>query len=194
MQSTFKARILPFFSLISLGILGALIGYLIFQQFYNEYYNTSISISIVVVSYGTSATFMIWLSSLFISWYRSSRSLIVLLYFVAMSVIAFNLVMTAAFTSAKIGDRPDRVGEYVGSSGDISGSSHAVLNTIYRISSFVAFFGIWITTVILMKSYREKLISPILFWIILIITPCLFFDYVFIPDSLRPVANLLRPN
>lgn len=158
MQSTFKARILPFFSLISLGILGALIGYLIFQQFYNEYYNTSISISIVVVSYGTSATFMIWLSSLFISWYRSSRSLIVLLYFVAMSVIAFNLVMTAAFASAKIGDRPDRVGEYVGS------------------------------------SYREKLISPILFWIILIITPCLFFDYVFIPGSLRPVANLLRPN
>ena len=64
-QSTFKARILPFFSLISLGILGALIGYLIFQQFYNEYYDTSISISIVVVSYGTSATFMIWLSSLF---------------------------------------------------------------------------------------------------------------------------------
>jgi hypothetical protein len=173
-QSTFKARILPFLSLISLGILGALIGYLIFQQFYNEYYDTSISISIVVVSYGTSATFMIWLSLLFISWYRSSRSLIVLLYFMAMSVIAFNLVMTAAFASAKIGDRPDRVGEYVGSSGDISGGSHAVLNTIYRISSFVAFFGIRITTVILMKSYREKLISPILFWIILII-PLVYF-------------------
>jgi hypothetical protein len=117
---------------------------------------------------------MIWLSSLFISWYRSSRSLIVLLYFVAMSVIAFNLVMTAAFECAKIGDRPDRVGEYVGSSGEISGGSHAVLNTIYRISSFVAFFGIWITTVILMKSYREKLISPILFWIILII-PLVYF-------------------
>jgi hypothetical protein len=74
----------------------------------------------------------------------------------------------------RLGDRPNRVGEYIGSSGDISGGSHAVLNTIYRISSFVAFFGIWITTVILMKSYREKLINPVFFWIVLII-PLVYF-------------------
>lgn len=91
-----------------------------------------------------------------------------------MAVIAFNLIMTAAFTSVKIGNRPDRVGEYVGSSGDISGGSHTLLDTIYRISSFVSFFGIWITTVILMKSYREKQVNHIFFWIILSI-PLVYF-------------------
>lgn len=95
-----------------------------------------------------------------------------------MLVIAFNLIMTAAFASAKIGDRPDRVGEYVGSSGDISGGSHALLDTMYRVSSFISFFGIWITTVILMKSYREKLINPILFWIILSI-PLVYFSITY---------------
>jgi hypothetical protein len=175
---TLKVKALPLISLFSICILGILIGFLIYQQFYNEYYDTSISISIVVVSYGTAATFMIWLSLLFLSWYRSSRNLTVFLYFIAMLVIAFNLIMTAAFASAKIGDRPDRVGEYVGSSGDISGGSHALLDTVYRVSSFISFFGIWITTVILMKSYREKLINPILFWIILSI-PLVYFSITY---------------
>ena len=173
-QRTFKAKVLPLISLISLCILGILIGFLIYEQFYNEYYDTSISISIVMISYGTSATFITWLSLLFFSWYKSSRNLIVFLFFVAMAVIAFNLIMTAAFASTKIGDRPDRAGEYVGSSGDISGGSHALLDTIYRVSSFVSFFGIWITTVIIMKSYREKQVNPILFWIILSI-PLVYF-------------------
>lgn len=171
---TFDSKAVPLISLISLCILGILIGVLIYEQFYYEYYDTAISISIVVLSYGASATFMTWLSLLFLSWYQSTRSLVVFLYFAAIAVIAFNLVMTAAYVGAKIGDRPDRVGEYVGSSGDISGGSHALLGTIYRISTFVSFFGIWITTVILMKSYREKLIHPILFWIILSI-PLVYF-------------------
>ena len=169
-----KAKTFYIISLTSLCILGTLIGFLIFQQLYNNYYDTSISISIIMISYGTAAALIIWLSLLFFSWYKSNHNLIVFLYFISMVVIAFNLIMTAAFTSAKLSDRPDRIGEYVGSSGDISGGRHLFLDNTYRVSYFMSFFSIWITTAILMNNYREKPTSAIVYWILLSI-PLVYF-------------------
>jgi hypothetical protein len=54
-------------SLISICVLGALIGLLVFQQFYNNYYDNSIAIFIVIISYGIAALFIARLSLLFIS-------------------------------------------------------------------------------------------------------------------------------
>jgi hypothetical protein len=97
LKKTLKIRAFYIISLTSLGVLAALIGVLVFQQFYNKYYKTSISISIITVSYGTAAVFIIWLSLLFFSWHKSNHRLVVFLYFVSTLVIAFNLIMTAAF-------------------------------------------------------------------------------------------------
>ena len=84
-----------------------------------------------------------------------------------MLIIAFNLIMTAAFTSAKVSDRPSHAGEYIGSSGDITGGKYVLLENTYRISSFMAFFSIWITSTLLMNYYRERLINDIINWIML---------------------------
>jgi hypothetical protein len=65
LNKTLKAKAFYVISLTSLCVLGALIGFLVFQQFYNNYYDTSISISIIVVSYGIAAALIIWLSLLF---------------------------------------------------------------------------------------------------------------------------------
>ena len=127
-----------------------------------------------MISYGIGAASLIWLSLLFLSWYKSNHSFIVFLYFISMLIIAFNLIMTAAFTSAKVSDRPYQAGEYIGSSGDISGGKYVLLDNIYRISSFMSFFSIWITTALLMNYYREKLINDIVYWIILFI-PLVYF-------------------
>jgi hypothetical protein len=167
LNKTLKVKSFYIISLVSLSVLGSFIGFLIFQMFYNNYYDTVLSITIITISYGTAASLMIWLSLLFFSWYRSSHNLIVLLYSVSMSVIAFNLIMTASFSSIKVSERPDHTGEYVGGGGDISGGRHLLLDNIYRVSSFMSFFSIWITTAILMNFYREKLINAIVYWLIL---------------------------
>jgi hypothetical protein len=86
-----------------------------------------------------------------------------------MVLIAFHFVFTVLFVDAKLTDNQYRVGEYVGGSGDISPARHHLLGNIYRISSFISFFGIWATTAILMHSYREKLIRSITYWIILVL-------------------------
>ena len=174
LNRTLKVKAIYAVSLFSLTVLAGLIGFLIFQQFYNNYYNTSIVVAIIALGYGTAAGFVIWLSFLFFSWYKSHHDLIVLLYFVSMSVIAFNLIMTAAFTGVKVNDHPDLIGEYVGSSGDLTGGRHRLLDNVYRISTFMSFFSIWITTAILMNYYREKLINAIVYWVILSI-PLVYF-------------------
>ena len=174
LNRTLKIKIIYLVSLFSLSILSGLIGFLVFQQFYNNYYDTSIVVGIIALGYGTAAGFVIWLSFLFFSWYKSHHDLIVLLYSISMSVIAFNLIMTAIFTGVKVDDHPDLIGEYVGSSGDLTGGRYRLLDNIYRVSSFMSFFSIWITTAILMNYYKEKLINAIVYWVILSI-PFVYF-------------------
>ena len=174
LNKTLKVQSFYKISLISLCVLATLIGILIFQQFYNNYYNTSISIFIIMISYGTAAAFIIWLSLLFFSWYKSNHNLIVILYFISMLVIAFNLIMTAAYTGVKVSERPNPTGEYVGGSGFFSSDRYLLLENAYRIFSFMSFFSIWITTAVLMINYREKPSNAIVYWIILSI-PFVYF-------------------
>ena len=174
LNRTLKIKAIYVVSFLSLCVLAGLTGFLIFQQFHDNYYYTMIVVFIIALSYGTAAGFVVWLSLLFFSWYKSRHDLIVLLYFISMSVIAFNLVMTAAFIGVKVNDRPKLAGEFYGSSGDLTGGRHQLLDNIYRISSFMSFFSIWITTAILMNYYREKLINAIVYWVILSI-PLVYF-------------------
>ena len=169
-----KTKVFYIISLSSLSLLAVLMGILIFEQFFNNYYDTAISISIIATSYGIAAALLVWLSLLFLSWYKSNHSFIVFLYFISMLIIAFNLIMTAAFIDAKVSSRPPQAAEYIGSSGDITGGKYALLDSIYRISSFMSFFSIWITTALLMRYYRERLINDIIYWIILLI-PLVYF-------------------
>ena len=128
------------------------------------------------------------LSILFISWYKSSHDRLVFLFFASTLLIAFNLVMTAIITGIKIDDRADEAREFVGGTVDLSvGSRYTLLNNIYSVTSAISFIGIWITTALLMKYYREKLTNVIIYWLILSI-PLLYFlvnyFYMYILSSL----------
>jgi len=186
---TLKVKAIYTVSLLSLGILTVLIGSLIFQQFYNDYYNTILTISIIALSYASAAGFVIWLSLLFFSWYRTSHDMIVLFYFISMSVIAINLIVTASYTCAKLNDRPQLASEFVGSSGDLSGGKHKLLNNAYIVTSFMSFVSIWATTAILMYYYGEKLINSIVYWIILSI-PLVYFIITYFYQYI--LGNLLN--
>ena len=174
LSKTFKAKSFYIISLISLCVLGTFIGFLIFQLFYNNYYNTSISIFIITISYGTATVFIIRLCLLFFSWFNSNYNLIVFLYFISMLMIGFNLIVTAAYTSLRVSELPNTTGEYVGSSGAFFSDRYSILENAYRISSFISFFSIWITTAILMINYREKPTNTIVYWIFLSI-PLVYF-------------------
>jgi hypothetical protein len=174
LNRTLRVKTIYIGSLVSLGLLASLIGFLIFQQFYDSFYDTSLVVAIIELGYGIAAGFVIWLALLFSSWYKSHHDKIVLLYSISISVIAFNLIMTATFMGVKVSERPHLAGEYYGTSGDLTAGRHQLLDNTYRVSSFMSFFSLWVTTAILMNSYRERLINAIIYWIVLSI-PLVYF-------------------
>jgi hypothetical protein len=154
-------------SISSLCLLASLVGSLVFGLIYFNDYHTAISISIIAISYGTAASFIMWLAFLFFSWYKSSHNLVVFLYFFSMSLIALNLIIGAGLACANIASRPSPAGEYGGASADITSFKFKLLNNISNVTSFISFFSIWLTTGILTNSYRERLIRSVFYWILL---------------------------
>ena len=126
LRKTPKVRAFYLISLTSFFVLTFFIGLLIFQLFYYQSYETWINIIIVSISYGTSSALIIWLALIFFHWYKSSHDRVVFLYFVSMSLIAFNLILTALFVDFKITEAQYRVGEFVGGGGDMSGGKKSV--------------------------------------------------------------------
>jgi len=169
-----KLALLHRISVISLFILGILMGILIFQQFYDNYYSTTVPILIIIISYGTAAGFIARLSMRFFSWYKSNHDLIVFLYFISMLLMAFNLVITPIITTVKINDRPDEIREFVGGTADLSVGRYVFLDNIYTASSLLSFISIWITTALIMNNYKRNLVHTIVYWIILFI-PLFYF-------------------
>ena len=174
LNKALRANLLYVIPLISFAILGGLMGTIIFQLLFEQSYKTVTSQIFVAMSYGIASIFIIRLSLLFASWYKSSHSLIVLLYFVSTSLIAFNLIMTVVITDLKLTDRQEEILEYVGGSVDISIGRHVTIQSIYEASIIVSFFSIWVTTAILMNSYKERLINVIIYWILLSV-PLVYF-------------------
>jgi hypothetical protein len=87
----------------------------------------------------------------------------VFLYFVSMSLIVFNLIMTATVTTVKVNERPNEIREFVGGSIDISVGRYLLLDTIYKISSIISFGSLWITTVILLNRYKNNLLHTLIY-------------------------------
>ncbi len=164
-----KIRSFYLICLTSYFVLTTMLGYLVYQQFNYQYYETWVNIIMVTMSYGSSSILILSLALLFLNWYRATRDLIVLLYFVSMSLISVHLIISVAFIDIKLNDVQPRVREFIGASGDVSHARHAFFEKIYDGSYLVSFFSIWITTAILMKSYREKLTHSVRFWMILIL-------------------------
>ena len=176
--------------LISAGSICAvaiLIGILTFQQLFYGYYEAYLSISVVLVTYGMSSAIISLLSSLFFSWYRASRDFVILLYFISFSMITLNLILTGAYASYKISERPDKVGEFVGSAGLIYSDKGLFLEIPYRLTSFGAFLSLWITTAVLMNNYRGGILSGLLYWFLIGI-PLVFFILTFF---FRPIFSSL---
>src|SRR5689334_6589633 len=94
-------------TLISLTILATSLAVLTIQMFYHGSYDSWIIIFIISLTYGTASVVLIILCKLFISWYRSKHELLVLLYFLSISIIVINFIVTAVYTCTNISERPE---------------------------------------------------------------------------------------
>ena len=104
LRKTPKVRAIYLISLTSFFVLTFFIGLLSINYSIINTYETWINIVIVSISYGMSSVLIIWLALIFFRWYKSSHDRVVFLYFVSMSLIAFNLILTVLFIDFKLSD------------------------------------------------------------------------------------------
>ena len=175
---------------LSLFFLMIIFSLLIFEIFYLNYYHTVLIIVIILVSYGTGSILIIKNLQLFVSWLRLKRGIVFGLYTLSMSMITFNLVMTALLVSASLAERPTETRHFVGGTMDISGGKYLFISDLFRISAVLSFISIWITTVSLMRTSRDQIIGKVLYWIILIL-PLVYFIISYFADKI--LSGLLIP-
>ncbi len=126
-QSDFKINIDLFYKVgvASLLVISFLTCYIIIEMFFYEHYATFLTMIFIGTAYGVSSFFILFLSILFLLWYRINNSMVILLFFVSMIFISSALVITMVTTILKINERPTEIYPFVGGSMDISvGNMH----------------------------------------------------------------------
>jgi hypothetical protein len=167
-------KVFSIFSILGISLSAILIGSIIFQILFYHYYHKITLLIMININYFVASVFVIRLSILFITWFKQKHNLIVLLYFITITLISFNLIMTSVHTFLKINDRPDKVREFVGGSVDISHGKYITLDNIRKISLTLSFIFMWISSVSLISNYKANPIRAIALWIIISI-PLVYF-------------------
>jgi hypothetical protein len=164
-----------------------LVSSLIFELVYLGYYDSIVLMLIIITTYGIASVLIGKISLLFMSWYRTSHDFTILMYFISMSLIVFNLVMTSLIVNINLSDRPERLREFAGGSMDLSAGKYDFLAFLHRISTVVSFLSIWLTTSLLTFSSRDRLRKKIRYWVMPIMLLVYFLVSYFSQSILNPI-------
>lgn len=166
-----------------------IISFLIFQLFYFSYYNSYVLMIIVLTTYGVASILIGNVCVLFISWYKVSHHFMILMYFVSMALIIFNLVSTNLLVNISLADRPVNLREFEGGSMDISAGKYDFLVYLQKVSSILSFVSMWLTTALLMHSSTDRLMKEIRYWILPILLLIYFLTSYFSQDIFTPILT-----
>lgn len=108
-----------------------------------------------------------------------------------MSMIVLNLIVTDIIVNLGIMDRPTIIREFGGGgSMDISAGKYTSLSYVFKMSAILSFVSVWLTTALLMRDVKSRLIGNIQYWIMLTI-PLAYFVISFFAQSI--LSSLLMP-
>jgi MFS family permease len=153
----------------------ALLSYTSAQLFQQHLYSKYILVYSIILCYISSGIFLAVLGAKFLSWYRRNHSYLILLYFVSVALIVFNILTSMLITIVKLEDKSDQIREYIGITSFPDSPKYNVLELINKISLIMTFVSLWITTFVLVTSYRKKSLRNFLFLMILILPLSYFF-------------------
>lgn len=165
----------------------ALISLLLFQVFYSNYYNSLILMLIILTTYLGASFFIGRTSLLFFSWYKRNHDFVILMYFISLSLITFNLSLTILVVDAYLIDRPENIREFIGGSMDLSGGKYSTIAFLHKISSVLSFLSIWMTTVVLSYSSRDEIVKKLRYLIMPSLLLIYFLFSYFSQDILAPI-------
>ena len=114
----------------------------------------------------------------FFSWYRFNHNLVVLLYGLAMALIALNGITTLIYLYTGFTDNPDLIKSVRSLTGSLA-IPNILLSYVYSLTAILFFVLTWIATVLLLGHYSRKL-GKIKYWVLVTI-PLAYFLSQFQP-------------
>jgi hypothetical protein len=172
--------------------ISALLIGMIIEVLFISHYDTLLLETVLTVSYGSSIIILGLLAQRFLSWFRSRKSYIVLLY--AFSSISF--IVSNFFSILFVSNIMLRISNVIEPHGhnllyfNNPGSFAFYLYNSYVISSILSFILTWIATAIIMHYYPKR-IKGIKYWL-LVSLPLIYFLSQFVSLSLNLFASVLE--
>jgi ABC-type multidrug transport system fused ATPase/permease subunit len=168
----------------------AIFVFVLLQMLVSSYYNLIGVISALTISYSLAVAMMALLAYQFLSWFKSNRNYVVLLYGLAAAALSVNTGLTLGLISIVSPNLPAEIHMLAGSfrPSFTPGSLTALLNTAYTISSIVSFTITWIASTLLLHHYSRKLGNAV-YWIIIGI-PLVYFLGQFLYLFINPFSFL----
>lgn len=186
-QPTPKLKLVNKIGTMSYYLIIALVSGLVLQIFYFDYYYSLTIMMIIFSTYGIGSVLIAKAAVLFLSWYKQSHRLLILLYFLSMSLIVSNLILTSVLVNIDLTYRPVKIAEYAGGSMDLSPEAIKFFNILHKVGSILSFSSIWLTTSILMYSSKDTLVRQIRYWLMPIVLIIYFLISHFALEIFRPI-------
>jgi hypothetical protein len=141
---------------------------LIFQILTNKFYSVWILKSISFNSYVMGAIMLCMLSYKLFSWYRRNKSVILILYFFAISLICANSFLTVYTLQIQLASKPDKISYSRSLAGGFAPGS-GIFKLTQEYILIISFSIVWVATALLMKSYTSMK-GLVRYWAIMIIS------------------------
>ena len=156
----------------------AILASVIFQIIFISSYHIYSLVLPILLSYGLSISLLSLLAKYFFSWYRFNHNLVVLLYGLAMALIALNGITTLIYLYTGFTDNPDLIKSVRSLTGSLA-IPNILLSYVYSLTAILFFVLTWIATVLLLGHYSRKL-GKIKYWV-LVAMPLAYFLSQFQP-------------
>ena len=160
-------------------VLAAVLLLAISQMIFTSNYSTRLLIFFTSISYAFSIVMLAVLARQFISWFRSNRNTVVLLYTVAIIFIGIDVGTGILLNTILLANQPVDSHQIVASNSASIPDNILPLNYGFIISSVLAFIFTWTATVSILHHHSKRL-GKIKYWV-LVSSPLLYFLLQFQP-------------
>jgi hypothetical protein len=157
---------------------------LILQILTNQSYSVWILKSISFNSYVMGGIMLCMLSYKLLSWYRRNKSVILILYFLAMSMICANSFLMIYTLHIQLASKPDKINYTRSVSGGFAPGS-GVFKLIQEYILIISFSILWLATALLMKSYSD-IKGLVRYWAIMLIS------LIYFTGQFQPLFGLVN--
>ena len=158
---------------------GAVLLIVTIEIMLNLPYSTYMIVGLTWLIYSTSIFILGLLVVQFVYWYRSKRSIILLLYAMATGSIAITAALAVFTMSSLLIGTPPNVTQTAGSESPSPTDTILLLTNILIVASIVSFITTWIATVYILHHY-SKTLGVVRYWLAVSV-PLAYFLFQFQP-------------